>query len=82
MVRRLDLSAYSSHSRSPTYDADGSRVKKTSGSLVTRTFFPHYEEEQVTVWPYTTTAVKHYSFSGMRIAISDGGTLRYGNYSG
>ncbi|MFZ1753075.1 MAG: hypothetical protein WBO46_04000 [Caldilineaceae bacterium] len=59
------------------YDADGNRIKKTSGSLVTRTFFPHYEEEQVTVWPYTTTAVKHYSFNGQPIAISKGGVLSY-----
>ncbi|MFZ1754286.1 MAG: RHS repeat-associated core domain-containing protein [Caldilineaceae bacterium] len=31
----------------------------------------------MTVWPYTTTAVKHYSFNGMRIAISKGGVLKY-----
>jgi len=45
--------------------------------VATYTFFPHYEEEQVTVWPYTTTAMKHYSFKGQPIATRKGGVLSY-----
>jgi RHS repeat-associated protein len=53
------------------YDVDGNRIKKTSGSTVTRTFFPgHYEEEG-------STAIKHYRFNGQIIATRRGGTLRY-----
>ena len=48
------------------YDVDGNRIKKTSGSVVTRTFFPgHYEEEGSTV-------IKHYSFNGQIIATGGG----------
>ena len=53
------------------YDVDGNRIKKTSGSVVTRTFFPgHYEEEGSTV-------IKHYSFNGQIIATRRGTTFSY-----
>jgi len=53
------------------YDADGNRIKKVSGGVTTRTFFPGvYEEEGSTV-------IKHYSFNGMTIAVRKGGVLRY-----
>jgi hypothetical protein len=42
-----------------------------------RTFFPHYEEEQVTVWPYPVTTIKYYTFDGMHITVKRGSDLRY-----
>ena len=51
------------------YDAGGARVKKTSGATATYTFFAHYEEE---VSSGTTTAISHYSFGGLRIAVKRG----------
>ena len=51
------------------YDAGGGRVKKTSGTTTTYTFFAHYEEE---VSSGTTTAISHYSFGGLRIAVKRG----------
>ena len=54
------------------YGAAGMRVKKTSGSTTTYTFFGHYEEE---VTDGVTTAVSYYSFGGLRIAVKRGNTL-------
>ena len=48
------------------YDAAGGRVKKVSGTTTTYTFFAHYEEE---VSSGVTTAISHYSFGGLRIAV-------------
>ena len=54
------------------YDVDGGRVKKVSGNTTTYTFFGHYEEE---VTNGVTTAVSHYSFGGLRVAVKRGSTL-------
>ncbi len=54
------------------YDVDGSRVKKVNGSTTTYTFFAHYEEE---VTNGVTTAISHYSFGGLRVAVKRGSTL-------
>ena len=54
------------------YDVDGARVKKTSGTTTTYTFFAHYEEE---VAGGVTTTVSHYSFGGLRIAVKRGSDL-------
>ena len=54
------------------YDIGGSRVKKTSGNTTSYTFFGHYEEE---VSSGSTTAIHHYSFGSLRIAVKRGGTL-------
>ena len=54
------------------YDAGGARVKKTSGTTATYTFFAHYEEE---VTNGVTTAISHYSFGGLRIAVKRDSTL-------
>ena len=54
------------------YGVAGARVKKTSGTTTTYTFFGHYEEEVV---DGTTTAISYYSFSGLRIAVKRGNTL-------
>ena len=54
------------------YDVDGARVKKTSGTTTTYTFFAHYEEEVTGV---VTTTVSHYSFGGLRIAVKRGSDL-------
>ncbi len=54
------------------YDVVGASVKQTSGSTTTYTFFGHCEEE---VTSGVTTAISHYSFSGLRIAVKRGSTL-------
>ena len=54
------------------YDVDGGRVKKVSGGTTTYTFFGHYEEE---VTNGATTAISHYSFGSLRIAVKRGSTL-------
>ena len=54
------------------YDVDGSRVKKVNGSTTTYTFFAHYEEE---VTSGVTTAISHYTFGGLRVAVKRGSTL-------
>ena len=54
------------------YDVDGARVKKVSGTTTTYTFFGHYEEE---VTGGVTTAISHYSFGGLRIAVKRGSDL-------
>ncbi len=54
------------------YEADGGRVKKVSGTTTTYTFFGHYEEEVV---DGTTTAISHYSFGVVRVAVKRGNTL-------
>ena len=54
------------------YDVDGARVKKTSGTTTTYTFFAHYEEE---VTGGATTAISHYSFGGLRVAVKRGSDL-------
>ena len=54
------------------YDVGGARVKKVSGSTTTYTFFGHYEEEVVDA---TTTAISHYSFGGLRVAVKRGSAL-------
>ncbi len=54
------------------YSVGGARVKKVSGTTTTYTFFGHYEEE---VTDGTTTAISHYSFSGLRVAVKRGSTL-------
>ncbi len=54
------------------YDVDGARVKKVDGGTTTYTFFGHYEEE---VTSGVTTAVSHYSFGGLRVAVKRGSTL-------
>ena len=55
------------------YDVGGARVKKvTSGTTTTYTFFGHYEEE---VTGGVTTAISHYSFGGLRIAVKRGSDL-------
>ena len=54
------------------YDAGGGRVKKTSGATATYTFFAHYEEE---VTNGVTTAISHYTFGGLRIAVKRGSAL-------
>ena len=54
------------------YDIGGARVKKTSGATTTYTFFGHYEEE---VTNGVTTAISHYSFGSLRIAVKRGSTL-------
>ena len=54
------------------YDAAGGRVKKVSGTTTTYTFFGHYEEE---VSSGVTTAISHYSFGGLRVAVKRGSTL-------
>ena len=54
------------------YDVNGGRVKKVSGTTTTYTFFGHYEEE---VTGGVTTALSHYSFGGLRIAVKRGSTL-------
>ena len=54
------------------YALDGGRVKKVSGTTTTYTFFAHYEEE---VTNGATTAISHYSFGSLRIAIKRGSTL-------
>ena len=48
---------------------------RKEGDGITRTFFPGVYEEEVS--GSTTTAVKHYTFNGMTIAVRRGGTLRY-----
>ncbi len=53
------------------YDVDGARVKKVSGTT-TYTFFGHYEEE---VTNGTTTAISHYTFGGLRVAVKRGSAL-------
>ena len=54
------------------YDVDGSRVKKVNGSTTTYTFFAHYEEE---VTNGVTTAISHYTFAGLRVAVKPENTL-------
>ena len=54
------------------HDVDGGRVKKVSGATTTYTFFAHYEEE---VSSGTTTAISHYNFGGLRIAVKRGSAL-------
>ena len=54
------------------YDVDGGRVKKVSGTTTAYTFFGHYEEEVV---DGTTTAISHFSFGSLRIAVKRGNTL-------
>ena len=54
------------------YDAGGARVRKTSGTTTTYTFFAHYEEE---VTNGVTTAISHYTFGGLRIAVKRGSAL-------
>ena len=54
------------------YALDGGRVKKVSGTTTTYTFFAHYEEE---VTNGATTAISHYSFGSLRIAVKRGSTL-------
>ena len=54
------------------YDLDGARVKKVSGTTTTYTIFGHYEEE---VTGGVTTAISHYSFGGLRIAVKRGSDL-------
>ncbi len=54
------------------YGVKGTRVKKTSGTTTTYTFFAHYEEE---VTDGVTTTVSHYSFGGLRIAVKRGSDL-------
>ena len=54
------------------YDIGGARVKKTSGATTTYTFFGHYEEE---VTNGVTTAISHYSFGSLRIAVKRGSAL-------
>ncbi len=54
------------------YDAGGARVRKVSGGTTTYTFFAHYEEEATNG---ATTAISHYSFAGLRIAVKRGSTL-------
>ena len=54
------------------YDIGGARVKKVGGSTTTYTFFGHYEEE---VSGGSTTAISHYSFGSLRIAVKRGSTL-------
>ena len=59
------------------YDIDGARVKKVSGSTTTYTFFGHYEEE---VSGGSTTAISHYSFCSLRIAVKRGSTLYHATF--
>ena len=54
------------------YGVGGGRVKKTRGTTTTYTFFGHYEEE---VTGGVTTAISHYSFGGLRIAVKRGSDL-------
>ena len=54
------------------YDVGGARVKKVSGNTTTYTFFGHYEEE---VTNGVTTAISHYSFGSLRVAVKRGSTL-------
>ena len=54
------------------YDAGGARVRKTSGGTTTYTFFAHYEEEATNG---ATTAISHYSFTGLRSAVKRGSAL-------
>ena len=54
------------------YGAAGMRVKKTHGNTTTYTFFAHYEEA---VANGVTTAISHYSFGGLRVAVKRGSTL-------
>ncbi|MCY4408826.1 MAG: RHS repeat-associated core domain-containing protein, partial [Caldilineaceae bacterium] len=54
------------------YDAGGARVRKVSGATATYTFFAHYEEEATNG---VTTAISHYSYGGLRIAVKRGSTL-------
>ena len=54
------------------YGAEGMGVKKTSGNTTTYSFFAQYEEE---VTNGVTTAISHYSFGGLRIAVKRGNTL-------
>ena len=54
------------------YDIGGARVKKVSGATTTYTFFGHYEEE---VTNGVTTAISHYSFGSLRIAVKRGSAL-------
>ena len=54
------------------YDVGGARVKKVSGRTTTYTFFAHYEEE---VTNGATTAISHYSFGSLRIAVKRGSIL-------
>ena len=54
------------------YGVGGGRVKKTSGTTTTYTIFGHYEEE---VTGGVTTAISHYSFGGLRVAVKRGGAL-------
>ncbi len=61
------------------YDAAGARVKKTSGATTTYTCFGHYEE---VVTNGVTTAVSHYSFGGLRVAVKRGSTLGLSSCSG
>ena len=54
------------------YDVDGARVKKSSGTTTTYTFFGNYEEE---VTGGVTTVVSYYSFGGLRVAVQRGTAL-------
>ncbi|MCY4412504.1 MAG: hypothetical protein OXC27_18770, partial [Caldilineaceae bacterium] len=58
------------------YDAGGARVRKTSGGTTTYTFFAHYEEEATNG---ATTAISHYSFTGLRSAVKRGSALDHGH---
>jgi len=68
---RLASATKNGVTESYAYDADGNRIKKTSGGVTTRTFFPGVYEEENGV------AIKHYSFNGMPMAIRKGGVLSY-----
>ena len=59
------------------YDIGGARVKKTSGATTTYTFFGHYEEE---VTNGVTTAISHYSFGSLRIAVKRGSALYHSTF--
>jgi len=72
---RLQSAVKNGVSESYAYDADGKRIKKVSGGVTSRTFFPGLYEEEVS--GSTTTAVKHYSFNGQIIAVRRGSVLRY-----
>ncbi len=54
------------------YGVKGTRVKKTSGTTTTYSFFGHYEEE---VTGAITTTFIHYRFGGLRFAVKRGGDL-------
>ncbi|MCL4835903.1 MAG: hypothetical protein KJZ86_25920, partial [Caldilineaceae bacterium] len=73
--RLASVARNSSLLESYAYDVDGNRIKKVSGAVTTRTFFPAVYEEEVS--GSTTTAIKHYSFNGQIIAVRKGGVLSY-----